>query len=279
MASQGFNLPQAGANVGSGTAWTNPGNVISTNGLYAEVTVAQNTSSQFLRAANFLFSIPTGAIIDGIELEINDSENIPNNTGATILFVSKDGANFTGNQKSWTANNPAGAEVVGGPADLWGTTWTAAEINSSSFSFFLQWAKNAIQTSSTLYIDSVRAKVYYTLLTTQVAYDVRTRGQQTTSDPRDIRLRGTATSAAAWDVRVTTGVVTSTTRDARATGMIVSTINRDARLRGTKTAFLTNVSNNDAFPGGTTFGATLNTVTIDGLPLGTQPSTHPIILS
>ncbi len=73
-ASTGPNHPGTAANDNSvGTqAWSNLTNSFSQNNLYADATVTKaNPTTQYLKLTNFSFSIPTGAVIDGIRVEID----------------------------------------------------------------------------------------------------------------------------------------------------------------------------------------------------------------
>jgi hypothetical protein len=82
-AQTGPNSPASGTNDAStGTiAWTNPGNILSANSVYATVASAGNTN--YLVAKNFGFAIGGPANIDGIQLEIKKKELTP--SAITIL--------------------------------------------------------------------------------------------------------------------------------------------------------------------------------------------------
>ena len=69
MASEGPNDPGTITNVAYGTqAWANPSNAGSSNDSYATRTLSG--VSDYLRATNFGFAIPSGATIDGILVEV-----------------------------------------------------------------------------------------------------------------------------------------------------------------------------------------------------------------
>src|SRR5665647_558048 len=135
----GPNNPGSGSNdtrIGTQT-WLNPGNITSPGAPYASVVLYnKHIYSNYLRATQYGFAIPTNASIEGIEVNINrksDSHN-PNVLDNVISLV-KAGA-IVGDNKALTANNwPTVLTVAtyGGPSDLWGTTWTPAEVNAIDF--------------------------------------------------------------------------------------------------------------------------------------------------
>lgn len=79
IAQTGPNSPATGSNnAGTGSLpWTNPGNITSTNNVYASVGTTGNTN--YLFGTNFGFNISTPSIIDGIVLEIERKEQTPTN--------------------------------------------------------------------------------------------------------------------------------------------------------------------------------------------------------
>lgn len=68
----GPNSPTGGADDSSvGTiTWSNPTRIVSSNDSYATAGLDDNQISHYLKATNFGFSIPSGAVINGITAEI-----------------------------------------------------------------------------------------------------------------------------------------------------------------------------------------------------------------
>ena len=166
MASQG---PLSGgtfaddATVGT-VAWTNPSNAGASDDVYAVVVLTVAGSqlvSHYLKATNFGFSIPTGATINGIVVEIErktDNAFIKDNAVRIIK-----GGNIGTTDKSLVANW-SGTEAYftyGSSSDLWGETWTADDINASTFGVGLSVIFNG-GTTSTNSVDHIRITVYYT---------------------------------------------------------------------------------------------------------------------
>jgi len=152
-----------GANVtGVGTvAWSNPGNVISNDNTYATVAV-NNSTSNYLQATNYGFSIPTEATITGITVTIGrygttgGGQDIRDNVVKLIKAGSVVGTNLAVTTTDWTGTETA--VVYGGTTNLWGITLTPADINASDFGVAL--AVNSTN-SRTASIDYMQISVTY----------------------------------------------------------------------------------------------------------------------
>lgn len=182
-ATAGPNFPTSGVNdtsIGT-TAWTNPGNVTASENTRATVTLAKNSGvSQAIKATGFGFAIPADAQIDGITVEWETSENGDAAAGGIkdnavrIVKAGTIGATDLSNTTFWVAPASEAFVTYGGATNLWGETWTAADINDTTFGAAIS-AKN-IKVSGgganeTANVDSVRITVSYTLPTyTQSAY-------------------------------------------------------------------------------------------------------------
>ena len=157
---------------GTGTlAWTTPGNATATDDSKASVALTKNTGiSNYIKATGFGFSVPSNARIDGITVEWEKSDNLDGGTGETqdnaVRIVKTDaiGATDLSNISNWTTTDTFVS--YGGAANLWGDTWTAADINGSTFGAAIS-AKNVKVSgggaATTAYVDSVRITITYTL--------------------------------------------------------------------------------------------------------------------
>lgn len=161
MASQGPLSTGTGADdsaVGS-TAWTNTGNITVSDGTTSSVLGA--STSHYLKATNFGFTIPAGATINGILMEIRCNTNANVAFEAIIKLVK--GGVVSGNNKS--ASNALsgiiGYRSYGGSADLWGLAFASADINASNFGVVFQ-VSNGGKGSADAFVDHVRATVTYT---------------------------------------------------------------------------------------------------------------------
>lgn len=178
MSTAGPNSTATGANDSSvGTVdWNNPGNVAANDNTYAGVKINSNgTTSHYLKATNAGFSIPAGATINGIVVEVKkytsvtysgDEKKIDNAVrivkGGTI--GSTDRADGT---TPWPNPTDPGTYVsYGSSSDLWGESWTPSDINASTFGFAISVKTSCslcgLSLSDNVFIDHIRITVYYT---------------------------------------------------------------------------------------------------------------------
>jgi hypothetical protein len=149
---------------GGGANWTTPDNATVTDNAYAQATVDGSTTDP-LRCIGYGFAIPDGATILGIRVDVERKSNRITNGGSrdSSLQLAKGGA-AVGLDRA-TATTYTTVDVVeahGGTADLWGTTWTPAEINAADFGAIFSATKpSGAGASHTLTIDMIRITVTY----------------------------------------------------------------------------------------------------------------------
>lgn len=171
MASQGPLFPTVGANVpnAAGTDWVNPGNILADDNVNSTITVAASGYSDYLTGSSYGFTIPSGATIDGIVVEVNDLVQTSGvGTPAGTVYVTKDtGATY---ESYKNATFPVGWYTYGGSTDLWGSAWTATEINATGFGSIV--AVSEIDATGFINVkcDAMRITVYYTEVAGQTAY-------------------------------------------------------------------------------------------------------------
>jgi hypothetical protein len=157
-----------GASVASGIyddeVWASPTNIYTDNAAYASVTAATfdtNDYTEVLKATAFGFAIPALATVKGIKVEI-EKYRANANVVDECVQLTKDGTARVGNNKGDTVTNWGTAATVvtyGGAADLWGDTWTPAQINAATFG--VHFAARALGEDADVYVDYVRITVYY----------------------------------------------------------------------------------------------------------------------
>ena len=135
---------------GVGTiAWTNPGNALASDNVYATAAnVIRNTTTNYLECTGYGFSIPAGATISGITVYVERKTSGGTIRDAAMRVVK---AGVIGTTDLSTTTNYATTDVVeahGSSANLWGTTWTPADINAANFGAAFA-AKNTSTTSTT----------------------------------------------------------------------------------------------------------------------------------
>lgn len=165
MASQGPLFPGTVTTaVGAAGAedWVTPNNIKVDDGTEAQIIAATFDSpdqSFELTAANFGFTVPTGATIDGLVVEIDRrcfaGSAQDNNVVVVHQFgVSSDKATAT----AWPATLAVAS--YGSAADVWGLTATPAMVNDPAFGVTLVALATAVNTD--IAVDFIRMTVHYT---------------------------------------------------------------------------------------------------------------------
>ncbi|WP_281321928.1 HYR domain-containing protein [Flavobacterium aestivum] len=162
--SSGPNNAGAGADnaaVGTGI-WTTPGNITTAGTPYATQNLASNATTHYLQGSNYGFAIPAGAVINGITVTINRQVATTTNMTDTTVRLVKGGTVVGSNLASGTSwPNAFGTATYGGTSNLWGTTWTAADINATTFGVVLSGTSTSGSTRQ-VDVDYMRITVTYT---------------------------------------------------------------------------------------------------------------------
>ena len=149
----GFLSPSASSNSG----WSNPNYAFVSDNNRA----VANSDSDIVRYYNFNFSIPTGSVINGIEVQV---EGYTANSRQAQISLSWNGSSYTFGSGIKTTNMPGTTAVAedirtfGGSTDTWNRTWIPGDFTNANFRVRL----DANSSSGDLNIDHVRVKVYYT---------------------------------------------------------------------------------------------------------------------
>jgi len=151
----------------TGTGWTNPSNASVTDAVYAIVTNSSVPAD--LVFSNYGFTIPVGATINGISVAVIGHGSLAGvfDMGNTVpgagVRITKIAGTATGTTKfdNTTWNTTDSTFTEGSSADLWGTTWVPADINSTGFGVLIG-LENTSGLSRTASVDSVIITVTYT---------------------------------------------------------------------------------------------------------------------
>jgi hypothetical protein len=145
-------------------AWLDPGNVSQPGTPYATAVLDRSVVSHYLQGTGYGFSIPEEAIVVGIELTVN-RQVVEHNAGLSDNSVRLlKGGSVVGTDKfnttPWTTVFTA--VTYGGSTDLWGTTWSPAEVNDPNFgAVFSVKRDNNGSSTRTAVVDSMQITVYY----------------------------------------------------------------------------------------------------------------------
>jgi hypothetical protein len=150
----------------SGTvAWASTGNAYRTDNAYAQVSV-DGTTSEYLYCRNFGFALPAGATIQGIVIDVERKSNSTSNGGsrdASVRLVNAGGA-VVGNDNATTTLYTTSdlVEAHGSSGNLWGVSWTVADINDADFGVVLAVTKpSSVGAAHSITVDHIRITVYY----------------------------------------------------------------------------------------------------------------------
>jgi hypothetical protein len=169
--SSGPNFPSTGEDDitdGGDTGWFGGSNITSSDDSRANSNInSLNVTTHYLKATGFGFSIPAGAVINGIKVEWEKMDNTLSGTPATkdnasrIVKGGSIGSTDRSDSNIWSRTESFVS--YGSSSDLWGETWTADDINSSTFGAALSVTYDSgLDTGGAAAVDSVRITVTYT---------------------------------------------------------------------------------------------------------------------
>jgi len=159
----------------TGGSWASVSNITASDDSRARMEIVSlesatpdpGSKTDHLQATNFSFSIPTGASIDGIKVEIEDShvyDHPPYFLDYDVKLLKAGTA--VGDNKATGRTVPATASeaytTYGSSSDTWGASWTAADVNGSTFGVEIQYRTLILSSGSYIDVDHVRITVYYT---------------------------------------------------------------------------------------------------------------------
>ncbi len=164
MASEGPKYPTSS---GSGIGW-GPGSsgtiIANDNGFYRfTFSAGGNEVSTEVEGITFGFSSDVDGTIDGIIVEVGLRASAADNCRDTFAKLEK--ASFTPIGTDKSSNTLLGTTeqilTYGSSSDLWGSTWTAAEIQAAGFGFNAKYTSEPGK-NGYVELDYVRITVYYT---------------------------------------------------------------------------------------------------------------------
>lgn len=148
-----------GSSVTGGTNWTSTGNMYSSNDAWASYA---NSGNDVIAVHGFGASVPTDATVDSIfiRFEGNGASSITPRRRFDV-GPTKDATSAAGETSTITVAETTddSQDFTGGTTPLFNTTWTATEINASTFGVILN--KNGNK-SDQVNVDYVSVRVVYT---------------------------------------------------------------------------------------------------------------------
>lgn len=143
------------------------GNVVTSNNVYATAVhcACCDANTNCLRLTNFGFSIPAGAIITGILVEIEKRSDPGSQIEDNGLRLLQNGNEIGSNLANYGIAWPSSDTYLsyGGCSNLWGASWTATDINAANFGLVFASIDYSCLGNITSFIDHVRVSVCYNI--------------------------------------------------------------------------------------------------------------------
>lgn len=147
------------SNIGS-VAWVNPERARLNDNQWAYtslVTPSGKLTSNTLACLGFGLNIPQTATIKGVKVNIKRGYDPTKGSASDALVRLFLGATITSDDRAGSMPYNNGEGVYGGSNDLWGKTWTPAQINNGAFGLAF------VTTGNTFVgVDGIIMSVYYT---------------------------------------------------------------------------------------------------------------------
>ena len=150
-------------------SFSTPTNVSAPDAVYATASVGPSEVTHYLVASNFGFAIDTSATITGIVATVkrigatyNDVSYLYDNA-VRVVKAGAIGSTDRSDTNAWTPG--VHEHSYGSSTDMWGTTFTPAQVNASNFGFAMsaKWLLVTPTYQFGCYVDYISMTVYYTL--------------------------------------------------------------------------------------------------------------------
>jgi hypothetical protein len=167
VATAGPNSPTTAATSGS-PAWTASSGALAdtvdaSDNVRALCGISASGVSGTLTVTGFGFAIPAGTI-DGIAVAIERRSTTNNVIDDNSIRLTKSSSAVGDNKATatkWPLNTDA-VENYGGAADLWGTTWSVAEVNDAGFGIAIVADNTDAGATRSAQVDHVTITITYT---------------------------------------------------------------------------------------------------------------------
>ncbi|MBU1214096.1 MAG: LamG domain-containing protein, partial [Gammaproteobacteria bacterium] len=164
-----INVPDIGTQ-----AWSTLTGPLTSDNAYATASVNDNQTTNFLQCTGYGFAIPAGATINGITVNVErNASNTQVRDAAMRLVQDVAGTATIQTTDRSTTTVYTTADVIeahGGATDLWGGTWTAADINAANFgAAFAAIKAGTAGGGRTVSVDHMSITIDYSMPATPVA--------------------------------------------------------------------------------------------------------------
>jgi hypothetical protein len=124
-------------------------------------------SSKSLGSGGYGFDIPTGATIQGIAVSVEYAVTAGTASDDSVLLLRAGSPVGTQHEVAgaWTVDSDVHTRTYGGSTDLWGTTWSPADINNGEFGVAFAVTVAEVSSNYALSISEMNITIYYVVET------------------------------------------------------------------------------------------------------------------
>jgi hypothetical protein len=157
-----------GLTSGGTVSWATPSNALTSDNAYTTHTTSTTAANMpYLTITGYDFSmVPSDSTITGITVSVErkytggTTGNVRDNTLQLMKAGTRVGTNKAATAANWGTTDTTIS--YGGPTDLWGTTWTPAEIKASNFGASFRAVGNGTSANRVANVDDISISVSYT---------------------------------------------------------------------------------------------------------------------
>lgn len=145
-------------------SWSDPNNSFSSDDNRATAWMSSGFDTYYLKATNFGFSIPPNATVLGITATIEKSFFVGmwgDAEDKAVRIVKNDTIGSTDRSSATAWSSTDATTTYGGSSDLWGETWTANDINQSTFGIVIRAGCVGGSCDGTARVDHIQLSVAY----------------------------------------------------------------------------------------------------------------------
>jgi len=194
--------------------WSGLNNVTTKNAVYAQATGINGEISNYLKCTGYNFAIPDGATITGITAGVwAYSAKTMTDHSVVLVKAGVPQVGAVGVMDLATATRLANRNTqvtYGGAANLWGNTWTAADINNAAFGISFAVKRGNFNSTDTAFVDFMSITVSYSVPAEPHHFEVSYTGQAATCQPADMVVKACADAACNPYTSGATGTLTAT---------------------------------------------------------------------
>ena len=150
-------------NYGSSNNWANPNRANLSDDLHSRVQLANGEVSKYLEVSDYGYVIPPGATIDGIQVSIEGFQEsfLADFADASIVLMKNGVPVGIDHAGTGYYDDKDYVNIYGSSTDLWGETWTPADIMNPGFGALYAVQRNSGTGVFYMHVDYVEVTVFF----------------------------------------------------------------------------------------------------------------------